>query len=159
MKSLLAPCRVSLLVLLFLSATVGHAQVTDESPLVAGLGKRLNNFFDDVIKRRTPEAYGDLLAGSQLAKLDRQPQREQLIKKTVELETIYGRPRSYERFDARRIGADLVLFRYLYKCEDYPVVWHIAFYRDVRGAETPNALDEWRVISVKFDTDLEALTR
>jgi hypothetical protein len=139
--------------------TVAVAQVPEESPVVSELRERLTNFFGSLRDHRTQEAYAVLFVDSQLAKPERQNQREQLIKKTAELESVYGRARGYELIQARKVGADLVLFKYLYKCEEYPVVWYIAFYRDVRSVETGSAYGSWKVISVRFDTDLESLLK
>ena len=99
---------VGLSVMLSLPDTAVLAQVADESPVVSELRERLTNFFGSLRDRRTQEAYADLLVDSQLAKPDRQTQREQLIKKTVELESVYGRARGYELIQAqgrRRSGA------------------------------------------------------
>ena len=59
------------------------------------------------------------------------------------------------------LGKDLVLLRYLYKCDNFPVVWHIAYYRDQREPRLGEASngESSRVISIRFDTDLEALVR
>ena len=56
------------------------------------------------------------------------------------------------------IGNDLVLMKYLYKCETFPVVWYFTFYRtSPRGERTADTGDSWRVIIVRFDTELELL--
>jgi hypothetical protein len=81
-----------------------------------------------------------------------------LIDKTNELKAKYGECRKFERIAARRVGEDLVMLKYLYKCEDFPVVWYFTFYR------TPSRSDvaltdsgSWRAIIVRLDTDLESL--
>jgi hypothetical protein len=53
------------------------------------------------------------------------------------------------------IGRDLVLLRYLYKGENFPVVWYFTFYRTTAAGETGPGT--WRTIAVRFDTDLELL--
>lgn len=133
-----------------------------DDPVVAALAARASAFFESVSEDKIQEAFATLLAGSQLAKGDRQEQLTLLMKKTRDLATSYGPYRNHERIAARRVGGDLVVLKYLYKCENYPVVWHIVFYRDQReprGTEVASALDTWRVISLRFDTDLDALAR
>ncbi len=134
-----------------------RGQAVEESPVVNELTKRLSGFFEALLDRRAATAYADLLVGSPLSRADRQSQREQLIKKTEDLEAAYGRPRGYERISARRVGADVVQFKYLYKCENYPIAWQITYYRGSRT--TDDGFDAWRVIAVKFDTDLTVLER
>ncbi|MBI2827497.1 MAG: hypothetical protein HYX69_22710 [Planctomycetia bacterium] len=133
-----------------------------DDPAVAALAARASVFFESVSEDKIQEAFATLLAGSQLAKGDRQEQLTLLMKKTRDLATNYGPYRNHERIAARRVGSDLVVLKYLYKCENYPVVWYIVYYRDQReprGTEAASALDTWRVVTLRFDTDLEALAR
>jgi len=130
-----------------------------DDTVVSALSGQLTNFFTSVSAGDVKEAYDTLLTDSQLAKRDRQEQLTALIKKTSELPTSYGTFHSFERITAKRVGADLVIFKYLYKCENFPIVWHVVFYRDLRGSPTSTTYDNWRVISIKFDTDLESLAR
>jgi hypothetical protein len=82
---------------------------------------------------------------------------KQLTDKTKQLQTEYGRYRGYEQIAAKRIGEDLVLLRYLYKCEHFPVVWYFTFYRTSTPGEPLRGSGDWRVITVRFDTKLELL--
>jgi len=52
-----------------------------------------------------------------------------------------------------------VFLRYLYKCEDFPVVWTFGFYRPISRPDTPPDETAWRVILVRFDTEVEQLAR
>lgn len=56
----------------------------------------------------------------------------------------------------KSVGKDVVLLKYLYKCEKFPVVWYVAYYRDFTRAVTASD-DRWVVISIRFDTQVEAL--
>ena len=49
-----------------------------------------------------------------------------------------------------------MLVRYLLKCEKFPVIWHVVFYRNFARAAGATE-DTWVVISVRFDTQVEAL--
>jgi hypothetical protein len=134
-----------------------------DDAVVSTLTGQLANFFTSVSAGDVKEAYETLLADSQLAKRDRQEQLGALIKKTSDLPTNYGAFHSFERITAKRVGTDLVIFKYLYKCENFPIVWHVVYYRDLREntrtSDAPAAYNEWRVISVRFDTELESLAR
>ena len=150
-----------MLVALVTTDSPGQNAALIDDPAVAAVAARASTFFEGVSEDKIQEAFAALLAGSQLAKGDRQEQLTLLMKKTRDLATNYGPYRNHERIAARRVGADLVVLKYLYKCENYPVVWYIVFYRDQReprGTEA-SALDTWRVISLRLDTDLEALAR
>jgi hypothetical protein len=71
----------------------------------------------------------------------------------------FGEYRGFEQIEARRIGQDLVIMKYLYKCESSPVVWYFTFYRPPQqGSDmTGTTTSDWMVIGVRFDTDLEML--
>jgi hypothetical protein len=143
--------------------SLAHAQNNaQDDAVVSALTSQLSNFFTSVSAGDVKEAYEALLTDSQLAKRDRQEQLTALIKKTNDLSTSYGPFRSFERITAKRVGTDLVIFKYLYKCENFPIVWHVVYYRDLRESRTSEASDaynNWRVISIRFDTDLESLAR
>ena len=51
----------------------------------------------------------------------------------------------------------LILMKYLYKCEDFPVVFYFTFYRKPERGDLPAEKNDWRVIIVRFDTELELL--
>lgn len=142
--------------------TFALAQNTaQDDAVVSALSGELTNFFTSVSAGEVKDAYETLLADSQLAKRDRQEQLTALIKKTTDLPTTYGPFHSFERITAKRVGTDLVIFKYLYKCENFPIVWHMVFYRDLRErtSDTSAGFNDWRVISIRFDTDLESLAR
>ncbi|HEY2838115.1 MAG TPA: hypothetical protein VGJ26_03130 [Pirellulales bacterium] len=143
-------------------AIVHGQNPAQDDAVVSALTGQLTSFFTSVSTGDVKEAYEALLTDSQLAKRDRQEQLGALIKKTSDLPTNYGAFHSFERITAKRVGTDLVVFKYLYKCENFPIVWHVVFYRDLResrSSDAATAYGNWRVISVRFDTDLEILAR
>jgi len=124
-------------------------------PALAGIVARLGQFFEGVSTGQAQSAFQELLSGSPLLK---QPDGlKTLVAKTGELEAKCGRFRGFERLVVRRAGTDLLLVKYLYKCEQLPVVWYFTFYRNpAPGTLSPDD-DTWRVVAVRFDTDLDTL--
>jgi len=124
-------------------------------PVVEALGARVGRFLEGVSLGTTQAAYQELLAGSPLLKQTKAI--EALVTKTDELKDRYGPYRAFERIAARHVGNDVVLMRYLYKCENFPVVFYFTFYRTPRADIPTEKSDNWRVIIVRFDTELELL--
>lgn len=77
---------------------------------------------------------------------------DKLLPKTQELKKFGAFPGAdgVELVKLQRIGRDVVLLKYLQKFERLPVVWHFTYYR-------PDADDEFTLITVRFDTELELL--
>ena len=120
------------------------------------LRSRVGNFFEAVsVGGRTQAAYQELLVGSPLLKQAKQV--DALVTQTDQLHERFGPYRDFEPIAARRVGKDLVLLRYLYKCEHFPVVFYFTFYRTPRGEPPTETSNNWRVIIVRFDTELELL--
>lgn len=117
------------------------------------LDARVKRFLDGVSADDVQSAYEDLLAGSQLLQ---QKSLKELIEKTGELKK-FGKCHGFEQIGAKPVGKDLVLLRYLHKCEDFPVVWYFGFYRTPDNDATAAGNGAWRVVSVRFDTQLELL--
>jgi hypothetical protein len=120
------------------------------------LQQRVDNFLEAIsVGGRSQAAFQELLTGSPLLK--RTEEISALIAKTDQLRERYGPYRGFEAIAARRVGKDLVFLRYLYKCENFPVVFYFTFYRTPRGEPTAETGNSWRVIIVRFDTELELL--
>lgn len=150
---------VLVLLILFVGGGVslGQTPPPEKDPVLLDLDDRIGQFFEGISMGETQNAYEDFLAGSRLIKQDKA--LKELTEKTQQLQTKYGRYCGFDQIAAKRIGKDLVLFRYLYKCKDFPVVWYFAFYRAAVPGETPAEKSPWRVVSVRFDTELELLAR
>jgi len=143
-------------VLLFVAEiSPGQTVPPKPDPVLQALDVRISSFLEGVSQGQTQNAYQDLLTGSQLA-AQQEPLKE-LTEKTKQLQTKYGDYHGFEQIAAKRIGADLVLLRYLYKCRDFPVVWYFTFYRTPAADEAAAENGDWRVIAVRFDTNLEIL--
>lgn len=152
--------RTFLAAALFVSTLIliRHAPAQEPSdvpgPVVSNLEDRVMRFLDAVAAGKENDAFDDLLHGSQL--LEQTDDVQTLVDKSKLIEDRYGPFQDSERIDARRIGNDLVLMKYLFKCEKFPVIWYFAFYRDFRRTSNTTGND-WVVIAVRFDTQLEGL--
>ncbi len=142
---------------LFVCASGGRGSIAQE-PSDADVDKvqaRVAQFLDGVSLGATKTSYEQLLAGSPLLK--RTEAVEKLVEETDRLKDTYGAYVEFEPIAARRVGRDLILLRYLYKCEDFPVVFYFTFYRTPQGDMPAEESGNWRVIIVRFDTELELL--
>ncbi len=149
------------MLLVFLADYPVAAQGPDtaaDNTVIAGLEQKVGDFFADL--KTSPDstkssrlAFEKVLEGSTRL-LDKTAALGALIKRTDALTTTFGNYRGSERISAKSIGKDLVLMKYLYKCEQYPIVWHFTFYRKQNADPTAG---QWIVIAVRFDTDLELL--
>ncbi|MEX0937511.1 MAG: hypothetical protein WDZ59_06590 [Pirellulales bacterium] len=112
------------------------------------LHQRIHNLFEDLALGRAESAFDTLLRGSPLE--DRSNDVQRLAERAQQLKDTYGAYQSHERITSKKVGSDVAVVKYLYKCADSPVVWYFTFYR-------PSTSEAWNVISVRFDTDLELL--
>lgn len=127
-----------------------------EDPVVELLHEKVSRLLEGISHGSASTAFDAFLIGSPLAK--KTAGHDALLKSTKELTERFGEYRSFERISAKRIGKDLVLMKYLYKCETFPVVWYFTFYRTPpRGERSADSVDSWRTIIVRFDTELELL--
>ncbi|MGI5831886.1 MAG: hypothetical protein ACOX6D_05050 [Thermoguttaceae bacterium] len=60
---------------------------------------------------------------------------------------------SYELIGTKKIGRDLVVLRYLYKCQNYPIVWYFVFYRPL-PADSNTTNKQWQIIHLYYDSQL-----
>ncbi len=123
--------------------------------VIAPLDARVRSFFESLSQGATQIGYDNLLRGSPLL-IDRIKDLEKLKESTGQIPSRFGDYRSFERVDARRVGKNVVLLKYLYHCDDLPVAWHFTFYRPP-PAELAVEDAEWRLVSLRFDTKLESL--
>ncbi len=151
-----ATCLLTLFVL-FAGGRISPGQQipTKTDPVLVALDAKIGQFLEGVSAGQAQNAYQELLAGSQLARQEKAV--KELIDKTNDLQKKYGPYREFERIAAKRVGSDLVLLKYLYKCENFPVVWYFTFYRTPTPGEAPPKSSTWRVVTLRFDTELELL--
>lgn len=147
----------TILLSLLLARSIVAQELPD--PVVEELHSRASQFLDQVAQDQADAAYQDLLRGSQLLQqFDQSEAMKKLVEKTKELKTKYGECRKVERVAAKKIGSNLVVLRYVYECEFFPVAWHFVFYRTPPRSDLSSPADQpWRLITVRFDTELEKL--
>lgn len=140
-------------------AGAAAAQTTDATAeeIVAAADLRVKAFLDNLSNKQTPveQTFETLLKGGPLA--GKKQAIEALVARSAELESRYGQFRAAERIETKRIGNDVLLVKYLYKCDNFPVVWYFTFYRDQRPATATSTTRSWSVIAVRFDTEIELL--
>ena len=133
------------------------AQTTAEKdPTLVQLQETVDGLFANLKSPQvTPEAaLAEFLTGGPLAASE---QHKALAEKYRSLQERFGKVVGVEKIDAKRVGNDLVLLKYLNKFETYPVVWYFAFYRDFKHPSGAAEAGNWVLISVRFDTRLELL--
>ena len=133
----------------------GQESSKEKDAVPTALEERVSQFLEGVSLDQAQSAFQELLAGSQLLK--QTDAVKDLVARTNALETKYGKYRAFEQVSAKRVGSDLVLMRYLYKCENFPVVWYFTFYHAPSSGESSAKNGAWRVVAVRFDANLEAL--
>lgn len=104
------------------------------------------------------QAFNTLVGKGPLKSAGKNEELTSLIDKASKLETRYGRYTGHDFASAKTVGNDLVILRYLYKGERFPVVWHFYYYRPANGAATLTKGD-WNLIEIRFDTNLDGLDR
>ena len=125
------------------------------NPAISKLDDEVITFLEAVAGNEPRRAFKQLLSGSQLQ--TQTEAVEQMVSRAEEIERLYGKFQEAERVSRKQVGKDLVLLRYLYKCKNFPVVWYFTYYREPSSRSQMSDVNPWIVISVKFDTQLEAL--
>ena len=148
---------VCLLILTFCYA--GHPARAQEplDPVISKLDDEVEEFLEEVAKGNEELAFEHLLLGSRLH--TQTEAIKQMVTRAEQLERTYGQFQEVEQISSKRVGRDLVLLKYLFKCKDFPVVWYFTYYRDFNSRSLMSDVNTWIVISVKFDTELEELAK
>lgn len=148
---------LAITILLFTRA-VSFAQ-EPMSPDTAAEVKTLESRVDDFFRSLTTKSLG----GPERAVrqiVDNGPLKERnddiskLIEQALTLDQKYGPYTGHERVQAKSVGSDLIVLRYLYKGEKFPVVWCFTFYR---AAPVGGISRDWTLIALKFDAKVETL--
>lgn len=129
----------------------GLAQQNDallQDDAATQIDERLDTFFRDVGKGDVKPALEDLLQGSPL---NGGSKRVTDLRDAIRRELPkYGSFLGAEQVKLERIGRSVIRCVYLYRAQDFPVVWHFTFYH-------PEGSKDWTVIALKFDVDYDRL--
>jgi hypothetical protein len=136
--------------------TQGQPPPRAADPELEYLDQRVRTFLERIGFDDVSTAYQGLLENGPLAK--KAEELSTLEQKTRTLHVRYGVFRSIEQISARRVGKDVVTMKYLYHCETFPIVWHLTFYRSYKRNETPRENENWQVLSVRFDANVDNLS-
>lgn len=138
------------------AVTPDLASAQQPDTVIESLQNQVDVFFETIKSGgNVNKAYAALLPATGLGS---EEDRATLEKETSELEQTYGTYRGFERVYVKRVGSDLVFLKYLYKCDRFPVLWHITFYRSGTSNEAGTDSQRWQVVSIRFDTNLDILT-
>lgn len=124
------------------------------------LERRIETFFNKLTSTTggMKTALEDLFQDSPLLSRGSTDLMETMSQKFTELkDSGIGSFQGYELVDSKWIGKDLVVMRYLYKGENFPVLWSFQFYRTSRGTVVSSSASPWNIINVRFDTNMEPL--
>ena len=129
----------------------GEVRGQQDDP-VAILTTQIEEFFENLVDPAYPTqfVFKEFVATTPLA--PQETELNKLIEQHSGLQEKYGKFLEVEPVDVKKIGKDLVVLRFLYKMERYPVVWYFTYYR---APTVDNA--SWKLVSLKFDTRLHLL--
>jgi len=130
----------------------GRSAWGQDNKTLENLKTRVAGFFTKLAdKEQQPkQVFKDILAEGPLAK--RNEAIGNLVIRFERLKKDCGKYLGSEAVFERKAGSDLVILKFLYKAENYPVVWYFTFYH--RPDDKKN---KWILISLRFDTRLEQL--
>lgn len=94
----------------------------------------------------------ELLKTSPLSTEEKAKAIPALVNNIREINRRFGEYIAFEELGVKTIGRDLVVLRYLYKCQNYPVVWYFTFYRPQPAGGAPSRT--WSLIHFYYDSNL-----
>lgn len=156
-------CRALLLLSVFMLCAVSLSAQTQEPPAVGAaagselepLAESVQNFFEQISNpaEGTKSGLETLLKNSPFEGSAKDEMIKTLAEKIDGISQQFGSYVSFEPIGVKRIGRDLIVLRYLYKCQNYPLVWYFIFYRPT-PSENETAVKNWQVIHLYYDSQL-----
>jgi len=121
------------------------------SPDVEVLRESIGNFFENLSdpNKGSAAAVEDFLKNSEMSEAG----KTKLIDDLKKISGSLGSYVAYEPIGVKSIGNDLVVFRYVYKCQEYPIIWYFTYYRP--RAKSGDATANWNLIGFRYDTNLD----
>ncbi len=133
------------------------AQLT--MPEIDSMRRPIDAFFEAISdpNKDPVAAVNDLLANSALSAQEQT--KTKIVEGVKQMNQHFGEYVSFEQIGAKKLGSDLVVFRYIYKRQNYPVVWYFTYYyprgKSNESSTTPSS-EQWRLIGFRYDTNLDA---
>jgi hypothetical protein len=134
-----------------LSLSSLQAQTPDNATMTA-LHERVTTFLGALGDRTTARRAVEQIV--EAGPLEQQTNTTKLIEQVEQFSSRYGLYLESERVAARAVGRDLVILTYLYKTDQFPVIWRFTFYRPPSPTSSTSA---WRVVAISFDTNYQLL--
>ena len=156
MRPLIKVTMLLMLTLLPLPSALAQVNSPETEAEIETLQAKVETFFGNLTNRAIgPEtAVREIVDRGPLK--DRNDDIAKLILQAEALDQRYGAYTGHEAVGQRAVGKDLIFLRYLYKGEKFPVVWYFTFYRSgANGA----LIRDWQLISLRFDSKVEALEK
>ena len=125
------------------------------------LDERIQRFFNELMNSNSTKAFEDLLRSAPPDSATGNSTTAEMKTKLDDIKKQFGEFQSFEKIDEKPIvkSNDLVIVRYLMKCDYHPVVWTFIFYRcPVAGASATSLSSPWQVVGLRFDTNLDLLS-
>ncbi len=140
------------------SPSVVEAQTTATGAEVEALRSAIGNFFENLSdpNRGPRKALDELTKNTALG--DNEKVVTGLVDNLKQVSANFGAYVAYEPIGVKTIGSDLIEFRYLYKCQNHPVVWRFIYYRPRANSADPSSVS-WTLLGARFDSDLDAAFR
>ena len=141
----------------FLPAQTPPAVTTNgpDASELESLHASIKTFFENITDPSSGPKKGleTLMKNSPLNGNDKDEMINALSEKITSIKDQFGPYVSFEPIGVKMVGRDLVILRYLYKCQNYPVVWYFIFYRPLSAnGETGNKT--WFLIHFYYDSQL-----
>lgn len=134
------------------------AQISSSENEYTALHGRIHDFFENLTdsNKGPKKALEELLRNSPIT--GDEALTNTLVEKMKDINTRFGAYLAFEVIGTKQIGSDLVLIRYIYKCQNYPVVWNFIFYRPLsKTGDTTSR--QWTLIGLRFDSNLDNALR
>ncbi len=133
-------------------AQTTQTQQAPDAATMTTLQERVTTFLGALGERTTARrAVEQMVEGGPL---EQQTNTTRLIEQVEQFSSRYGLYLESERVASRTVGRDLVMLTYLYKTDQFPVVWRFTFYRPPTPGSSGTT---WRVVAISFDTNYQLL--
>jgi hypothetical protein len=150
---------VLLVIALFAAPVAAQENVSAETQSeVAIVKQRAEDFFTQLAGPMpdAERAVRAIIANGPLQEPARSEDVKKLIDQAQSLDQRVGDYKGHEWVSSRHVGSDLIFLRYLYKGDKFPLVWYFTFYRTNGPVGT---IQNWKLISLRFDNKVEVLDR